>query len=233
MPMNSLYAALWGLGGSAAAEALQIYLSMRVPGDARSFRAPWSNRKQRKYFWGAVALRLFLGILPPAAITASSHVFSPMHAMVTGMTAPLLISRLAQTQTTAQQGDGAADRQPPRTEARAVASGDGERPPRTPAPRAAADRRVVNGRGTSQRASRVPVHPAEAHLPAPDSAPSREAVGSSAVDQDGDTSAPPALERLGGESPSMSSPDPAYPDRQAAEEHQEDDSESSDSSHRK
>ncbi|MET8586269.1 hypothetical protein ABZX39_36190 [Streptomyces collinus] len=97
--MNALYAALWGLGGSAAAEALQIYLVMRVPGDARGFRPPWSNRKQRKYFWGAVALRLFIGVLPPAAITASSNVFSPMNAMVTGMTAPLLISRLAQTQT--------------------------------------------------------------------------------------------------------------------------------------
>ncbi|MGW0416219.1 hypothetical protein ACWERI_20105 [Streptomyces collinus] len=106
--MNALYAALWGLGGSAAAEALQIYLVMRVPGDARGFRPPWSNRKQRKYFWGAVALRLFIGVLPPAAITASSNVFSPMNAMVTGMTAPLLISRLAQTQT---QGGPSSDGQ--------------------------------------------------------------------------------------------------------------------------
>ncbi|MEU6541608.1 hypothetical protein [Streptomyces sp. NPDC047000] len=228
--MNSLYAALWGLGGSAAAEALQIYLSMRVPGDARSFRAPWSNRKQRKYFWGAVALRLFLGILPPAAITASSHVFSPMHAMVTGMTAPLLISRLAQTQTTVQTDDSAG-RHSQGPEARAGASYDNDTPPRPPTPRAAADRRIPQGPGTRQRTVLPPVHPERTHLSSADSAPTRAAVDSGASNQQGDTNTSSAEEHHGREPLSMLSPAPADPDSPGDEERQEEESEPSDSAH--
>lgn len=223
--MNSLYAALWGLGGSAVAEALQIYLSMRVPGDARSFRSPWSNRKQRKYFWGAVALRLFLGILPPAAITASSHVFSPMHAMVTGMTAPLLISRLAQTQTTVP-ADDLAGGQPRMYEGRAAATRDNADLPRPPAPRAAAEQRIVPDRGANGRTGPSPVPTAESHQPSADSAPTQEAAGSSASHHSGGTTAPPSQEPLNGKPANASPPDPIEAGDPSAEEQQEDDSES-------
>ena len=90
-------AALWGLLGSAVAEALNLAASMRPTGPRRRWRWPWGRTSDRPIVILAVALRLFVGCGFAAPLGSSGQLPTPFAAFLAGLAAPLLIARLFQT----------------------------------------------------------------------------------------------------------------------------------------
>jgi hypothetical protein len=92
--MAGLAACLWGLLGSAVAEALNLSASVRPTAERPWWRWPWTTTADRGIVMFAVGLRLFVGCGLAAALGASGQLPTPFTAFLAGLAAPLLIARI-------------------------------------------------------------------------------------------------------------------------------------------
>ena len=94
--MTWLEYAAWGAFGGAAVEGLQVYSAIRNGGKWAS-PSPWP-------FAISVVIRLFIGAGLAAAFGQSGQFIGPLGAIMTGISAPLLIEQLAQSQLVKLEG---------------------------------------------------------------------------------------------------------------------------------
>ncbi|MFC7545273.1 hypothetical protein [Plantactinospora sp. GCM10030261] len=93
--MSLWIAAMWGLVGSAVAEALNLYGMMRPTTESKGrWQWPWRDRGDVPIMLLAMALRAGAGIGLAAAASAGDLAPNGFAAFTLGVTAPLVIAKM-------------------------------------------------------------------------------------------------------------------------------------------
>lgn len=90
--MNLVAACLWGLGGAAAIESLDLYKAIR-----RTKDYPWRHPDEVPLgpYILSVVIRIALGAIAAGACSASSQIAGPAGALAAGFAAPKLFEQLS------------------------------------------------------------------------------------------------------------------------------------------